>query len=163
MANEGNGSPAAFSAGQAIALLEQIETLIPGFEQADPKVWRKIARKGGYPAEYVEAATNVVRASEVVQQATHFDAEAVRGNMSLSVAIRELITRTESLLAGLRFTDAKVRASAVDACDLVYAVAPAVARSDKSLRPHIDAMHHTSRRRGGKKKDQLPPEAPPQT
>ena len=71
--------------------------------------------------------------------------------------IQALINEAMNFADGLRFTDAKLRASLVDACDQVYALAPAVARTDKSLTPHIDAMRHASRRKGGRKKAVTPP------
>ena len=163
MANGQNGSspgPSAFTAVPAIAQLEQIAASVPGFQPADAKVWKKIARKGGYPNEYIEAAADIVQASQEIGRAAQFDGPAARVSVTLSNEIRALIKEGESFLEGLRFTDAQLRASLVDGCDRVYALAPGVARLDKSLTPHIEAMHHASRRRGGKKKVATPAPAP---
>ena len=156
MSNEDTSSTQTFNAAPAIALVRQIETAVPGFENADRKVWMAIRRKGGYPNEYVDAAADMVEASPEIQSATHFDAAGARNAIALSTQFRALIKEVEGLLDGLRFTDAKLRASLVDGCDQVNALAPGVARRDKSIEPHIGALRHASRRKGGRKKESTP-------
>ena len=150
-----------FTAAGAIALLEHIESTIPGFEDADRKMWPSIRRKGGYPNEYAEAAADIVEASPELAAATHFDTAGARNTIALSTQLRTLIKKAESFLDGVRFTDAKLRASLVDGCDQVNALAPGLARRDKALEPHIGALRHASRRRGGKKKAAAPNGTPP--
>ncbi len=166
-------SPAAspttpFDPTALIAQLDQLIALVPGFEPPDPKLWRNIARKSGFPNEYIEAAANIVDASAEMLGATHFDSAAARHGVNLSNGLQTLINEAENFTEGLRFTDAKLRASLVSASDQVYALAPGVARADKSLTPHIDAMRHASRRKGGRKKAATPapakaPTTPPAT
>ncbi len=91
--------------------------------------------------------------------AAHIDSAVLRNGVSLSDGIQALINEALNFADGLRFTDAKLRASLVDTCDQVYALAPGVARTNKSLTPHIDAMRHASRRKGGRKKPGTPPVA----
>ena len=145
-------SPQTFNIETAIARLHEIGSSVPGFEAADSKVWRQIVRKGSHPNEYINAAADLVDASKELGQAAHFDAPAARAGVQLSNDIRALITEAEIFLEGLRFTDAKLRASLVDGCNRAYVLAPGVARSDPSLEPHIHAMRHASRRKGGRKK-----------
>jgi hypothetical protein len=161
MANGNTSSTTVFTAASAIALLEQIEGSVPGFTLADRKVWMQIRRKVGYPDNYVQTAANMVDASPELQAATHFDAAAARAAITLSNEIRALIQKGESFLDGLRFTDAKLRASLVDGCDQVNALAPGLARKDKALDPHIDALRHASRRKGGRKKAAATPAPAP--
>jgi hypothetical protein len=162
--NGSNSSPPAFSAVTAIAQLDQIRASVPNFRPADPKIRRSITRKAAFPNEYIEAAADIMQASEDIGRAAQFDAATARSGLALSGEIRALIKEAETFLDGLRFTDAELRASLVDGCDRVYALAPGVARVDRSLTPHIEAMHHASRRKGGKKKASgtpTPAPAPP--
>ena len=145
-----------FDAPAAIEQLQQIIALVPGFEPPDSKVWLSIRRKSGFPNEYIESAATLVDASPEVLGLSRFDATTLRAGVSLSNGIRAVINEALNLAAGLRFTDAKLRASLADACDQIYAVAPAVARTDKSLTPHIEAMRRASRRKGGRKKAATP-------
>jgi hypothetical protein len=151
---------AAFDAAAAIGQLEQIITSVPGFEPPDRKFWRTINRKSGYPNEYIEATADIVDASEELREAAHFSTPAARSGVKLSNDLQALIKEAENFTEGLRFTDAKLRASLADACDQVYVLAPGVARTDRSLAPHIAAMRHTSRRKGGRKKAATPSPAP---
>ena len=141
-----------FDVEAAIARLREVAATVPGFEPADSKVWRQIVRKGSHPNAYIDAAADLVDASKEIGQAAHFDARAARAGVQISNDIRALITEAEILVEGLKFTDAKLRASLVDGCNRAYALAPGFARSDPSLEPHIRAMRHTSRRKGGRKK-----------
>jgi hypothetical protein len=141
-----------FDAAAAIEQLRQIIAEVPGFELPDSKVWLSIRRKSGYPNEYFVSAANLVDASPEIVGVARLDGTALRAGVSLSNGIRALINEALNLATGLRFTDAKLRASLADASDQIYAVAPAVARTDKSLTPHIEAMRHASRRKGGHKK-----------
>ncbi len=152
MSNDPTSSPSGFIAAPAITLIEQIEASVPGFQLADRRVWISIRRKGAYPNEYVDAAADMVEASPELLAATHFNSVGARTAVTLSTEIRALIKKGESFLDGLRFTDAKLRASLVDGCDQVNALAPGLARKDKALDPHIDALRHASRRKGGRKK-----------
>ena len=160
MSNGDTSSTSTFNAASAIALIQQIEASVPGFENADRKVWIAIRRKGGYPNEYADAAADIVEASPELQSATHFDVVVARGTIATSTQIRTLIKEVEGFLDGLRFTDARLRASLVDGCDQVNALAPGVARKDKSLEPHIGALRHASRRKGGRKKEPAPAPVP---
>jgi hypothetical protein len=146
-----------FDAAAAIAQLHQLISLIPGFEPPDKKVWQKIGRKGAFPNEYVESAANIVDASPQVSSAVSVDATTLRNGVALSNGIQALINEALNFADGLRFTDAKLRATLVDACDQVYALSPGVARTNRSLTPHIEAMRHASRRKGGRKKAVTPP------
>ena len=161
MPNGNTSSPAVFTAAAAITLIEQVEASVPGFELADQKLWMSLRRKVGYPDDYVQTAASMVDASPELQAATHFDAAGARAAIAVSNEIRALIQKAESFLKGLRFTDAKLRASLVDGCDQVNALAPGLARKDKGLDPHIDALRHASRRRGGRKKTAATPAPTP--
>ena len=141
-----------FDVALAIARLEEVSQMVPGFEPADSKIWRKIVRKGSHPNEYIEAAADLIDASKELRLASHFDAAEARAGVQLSIDIRQLITEAEVLLNGLRYTDAKLRASLVDGCNRVYVLAPGVARSDHGIEPHIETMRLKSRRSGGRKK-----------
>lgn len=145
-----------FDAAAAIEQLRQVTAQVPGFEPPDSKVWLSIRRKSGYPDEYFVSAANLVDASPEIVGVARLDGTALRAGVSLSNGIRALINEALNLAAGLRFTDAKLRASLADASDQIYAVAPAVARTDKSLTPHIEAMRRASRRKGGRKKAAAP-------
>lgn len=144
--------PDTFEVDTAIAHLEAIARSVPGFEPADSKIWREIVRKGSHPDEYIHAAADLIDASEELRHASHFEASTARDGVQLSLKIRQLITQAEVLLSGLRFTDAKLRASLVDGCNRAYVLAPGVARSDPGLEPYIEAMRIKSRRSGGRKK-----------
>jgi hypothetical protein len=146
-----------FDVATAIAQLHQVIALVPGFEPPDKKVWQKIGRKGAFPNEYMESAANIVDASPEVAGAVHIDPAVLRNGVSLSNGIQALINEALNFAEGLRFTDAKLRASLVDVCDQVYGLSPMVARTDRSLTPHIEAMRHASRRKGGRKKAVTPP------
>ena len=148
--------PTTFTAAPLIEQLRQITTQVPGFQPADPKVWKTISRKSGYPNEYVESVANMVDASPAVLGGTSFDTAGARNNVKLSNELQALINEAQTLWDGLRFTNATLRASLVDACDQIYALAPGVERTDKSLTPHLEATRHASRRRGGKRKDAAP-------
>jgi hypothetical protein len=161
-----NGSPSSsavpspippFDVATAIAQLHAVIALVPGFEPPDKKVWQKIGRKGAFPNEYMESAANIVDASPEVASATHIDPAVLRNGVRLSNGIQALINEALNFADGLRFTDAKLRSSLVAACDQVYALSPGVARMDRSLTPHIEAMRHASRRKGGRKKAVTPP------
>ena len=161
-----NGSPSSsavpspippFDVATAIAQLHAVIALVPGFEPPDKKVWQKIGRKGAFPNEYMESAANIVDASPEVAGAVHIDPATLRNGVSLSNGIQALINEALNFADGLRFTDAKLRASLVDVCDQVYGLSPMVARTDRSLTPHIEAMRHASRRKGGRKKAVTPP------
>src|SRR5258708_37148070 len=141
-----------FDAAAAIEQLHQIIALVPGFEPPDSKVWLGVRRKSGFPDAYIESAATIVDASPEIRSTTHFDAATLRSSVNLSNGIRALINEALNFATGLRFTDAKLRASLADACDQVYAIAPAVAPTDKSLTPHIEAMRPGSRPNGGPKK-----------
>jgi hypothetical protein len=136
----------------AIAQLRQIMESVPGFEPPDPTIWRANQRKSSFPDEYIESAANLVDASPEIFEAMHRNSTTLRNGVTSSNGIRAVINEALNLFAGLRFTDVMLRASLVDACDQIYAMAPAVARRDKSLTPHIEAMRHASRRKGGRPK-----------
>jgi hypothetical protein len=146
-----SASPA-FDPIAAVAQLRQIMESVPGFEPPDPRIWRANQRKSSFPDEYIESAANLVDASPGIFQAVHRDPTTLRNGVTLSNGIRAVINEALNLFDGLRFTDVKLRASLVDACDQIYAMAPGVARRDKSLTPHIEAMRHASRRKGGRPK-----------
>ncbi len=146
-----SASPA-FDPIAAIAQLRQIMESVPGFEPPDPTIWRANQRKSSFPDEYIESAANLVDASPEIFRATNRDSTSLRNSVTLSNGIRAVINEALNLFDGLRFTDVRLRASLVDACDQIYAMAPGVARKDKSLMPHIEAMRHASRRKGGRPK-----------
>jgi hypothetical protein len=150
--SDGTTAMPSFDAAVAIEKLRQIIAQVPGFEPADSKVWLSIRRKSGFPDEYFESAANVVDASPDMVGVARLDGTALRSGVNLSNSIRALVNEALTLAAGLRFTDAKLRASLADASDQIYAIAPAMARTDKSLTPHIEAMRRASRRKGGRKK-----------
>ncbi len=85
--------------------------LVPQFEPPDSKVWRTITRKSAYPNEYIESAANILDASPEILGATHFDAATARNGVNLSDGLQALINEAENLTRGLRFTDARLRAS----------------------------------------------------
>lgn len=149
-APEGPGT--VFDPIAAIAQLRQLAESVPGFEPPDPKVWRANQRKSSFPDEYIESAANLVDASPEILRATHHQSTTLRNGVTLSNAIRAVINEALNFADGMRFADVKLRASLVDACDQIYALAPGVARKDKSLTPHVEAMRRASRRKGGRPK-----------
>lgn len=149
--------PKTFNVEDAVARLREIAASVPGYESADSKVWKRIVRKGSHPNQYIEAGADLVDASPELAVAAHFESATARDGVQLSNDIRMLISEAQSFLNGLRFTDAKLRATLVDGCDRAYALAPGVARSDPSLVIHIQAMRHASRRSGGPKKQATEP------
>jgi hypothetical protein len=148
------------AARQQIALLIQS---IPEFASPGRKPEKGIFRKGAFPNEYIETICAAVDKSTDLQAVTHFDVVRARAVLTRTTDLNGLLADAQVLEQGLRYTIARMRSEIVDACDLVYATAQGVVRADKSLSPHLGAIKHASRRKGGNKKPAVPADPAPKT
>jgi len=135
-------------AGQLIALLDQFEGLVPGFQPHDVADVRRVSTAARFAHELISPTITAVSSFEPAADRKMFDVERGKAALLYRDALRPVAQRLSALLDGVEFTiNSQLAESGTEALE-TYAWAKAFARGPKraGLRPYLDEMRRVVRR-----------------
>src|SRR5258708_28726953 len=94
-------------ATQAMALIDQIEALVPGFQPHDTSDARRVANVARFAKDLIPQVITTMTALPAVGAVNIFDVEEGKGALAFDVSMQPLAQRLASLLDGVTFTVAK--------------------------------------------------------
>jgi hypothetical protein len=140
----GTGSIQAVAA-QAMALLDQIEGLIPGFVHFDTKDAKRVAAGARFSRDLIPEVITTVTTLPPIGGVNTFDVEGGKAALAFDEALRPVVRRLSSLLDSVEFTiDSTLARSAGQALS-TYAWAQKHAKGPDgvALRPYLEEMSRT--------------------
>jgi hypothetical protein len=130
---------------QIMAMLDQIETLVPGFVHHDTKEIHRVANVARFAKTLIPQVITSVSALPPVGGVNTFDVDRGKAALAFDTDWQPVAQRLSALLDGVQFTiDSRLAASADQALS-TYAWAKKHARGAEgvALRPYLDAMKLT--------------------
>ncbi|HXH91323.1 MAG TPA: hypothetical protein VNN25_07060 [Thermoanaerobaculia bacterium] len=152
-------------AARMIALIEELESLIPGFRPHDAAEIRRVATAARFGRELIPAMISAVTSFPPFAERGVFDAERAKCMLQSDSALRPVAHRLAALLEGFEFTlESNVADTSTEALQ-GYAYAKHFARSPAGagLRPYLAIMRSAVRKSINLRKDATPKPAPPTT
>ena len=152
-------------AARMIALIEELESLIPGFRPHDAAEVRRVATAARFGRELIPAMISAVTSFAPFAERGVFDAERAKGMLHSDSALRPVAHRLAALLEGFEFTlESNVADTSTEALQ-GYAYAKHFARSPAGagLRPYMAIMQRAVRKSINLRKDPVLKPAPPTT
>jgi hypothetical protein len=153
-------------AGQLIALLDQFEGLVPGFQPHDVDDVRRVTTAARFAHELIPPTITAVSSFAPASDRKMFDVERGKAALLYRDALRPVAQRLSALLDGVEFTiNSQLAESGTEALE-TYAWAKAFAKGPKGagLRPYLDEMRRVVRRAINHRKPAVatpPPSTPP--
>ncbi|HEV7486154.1 MAG TPA: hypothetical protein VGQ65_10765 [Thermoanaerobaculia bacterium] len=132
-------------ASQAMALLDQVEGLIPGFLHFDTNDAKRVAAGARFSRDLIPEVITTVNTLPPIGGVNTFDVEGGKAALAFDEALRPVVRRLSSLLDGVEFTiDSTLARSAGQALS-TYAWAQKHAKGPEgvALRPYLDQMKRT--------------------
>jgi hypothetical protein len=132
-------------AAQAMALLDQVEALIPGFRHFDTNDARRVAAGARFAKDLIPEVITTVTTLPPIGGINTFDVEGGKAALALDEALRPVVRRLSSLLDGVEFTIDNALAKSGGQALSTYAWAQKHAKGPEgvSLRPYLDGMTRT--------------------
>lgn len=157
-----DGSPEALAA-KLIALLDQFESLVPGFQPHEASDIRRVAAAARFGNDLIQPMITAVTSFGPAAERKVFDVD--RGKMTVQAedALRPVAHRLSALLDGFAFTlDNNLAVSGTEALH-AYAWAKHFAKSPEGagLRPYLAIMQRAVRKTINLRKPPTPKPAPP--
>lgn len=152
-------------ATQVIGLLDQIETLIPGFQHHDTNDAKRVAAAARFAPDLVPQVITTVTALPPVGGVNTFDVEGGKAALAFNETLQPVVQRLSSLLDGVQFTvDSQLARAATQALS-TYAWAKKHAKGPDgvALRPYLDGMTRTIKKVLNRRKPSASTTAPPST
>jgi hypothetical protein len=147
-------------AGKLIALLDQFESLVPGFQPHDVNDVHRVATAARFAHELIQPTITAVSSFAPASERKMFDIERGRAALQYRDSLRPVAQRLSVLLDGVEFTiNAHLAESGTEALQ-AYAWAKTYAKGPKGagLRPYLDEMRRVVRKAMNHRK---PPVSPP--
>jgi hypothetical protein len=154
-------SPTAAVAAQLIGLLEQFESLVPGFQPHDAAEVHRVATAARFANELIQPTITAVSSFAPASERKMFDIERGTAALQYRDALRPVAQRLSALLDGVEFTiDSQLAEAGAEALQTyAWAKAYAKGRTGAGLRPYLDEMRRVVRKAINRRKP--PASAPP--
>jgi hypothetical protein len=146
-------------AAQLIGLLDQFETLVPGFQPHDAAEVHRVATAARFANELIQPTITAVSSFAPASERKLFDVERGKAALQYRDALRPVAQRLSALLDGVEFTiDSQLADAGAEALQ-AYAWAKAYARgrSGAGLRPYLDEMRRVVKKAMNRRKPEPPP------
>jgi len=149
-------------ASQLIGLLDQFESLVPGFQPHDAAEVYRVATAARFAHELIQPTITAVSSFAPASERKMFDIERGKAALQYRDALRPVAQRLSALLDGVEFTiDSQLAESGAEALQAyAWAKAYAKGRNGAGLRPYLDEMRRVVRKAINRRKP--PASAPPQ-
>ena len=133
---------------QAMALVDQIEALVPGFVPHNKSDIRRVASVARFAKDLIPQVITTVTALPAFGGVNIFDVEEGKAALAFDVAMQPLAQRLASLLDGVTFTVESRLAKSTGQGLAMFAWAKKHARSPEGVasRPYVDEMSRTVKR-----------------
>jgi len=148
-----------------LALIDQLESLVEGFQPHDIAEIRRVATAARFGKDLIPAMISAVTAYAPVAEKNIFDAGRGKATLESDAAFRPVTHRLSALLDGLEFTlDSSLAEVGTEALQ-AYAWAKQYAKSPQGvgLRPYLAHMQSAVRKSINLRKAATPKPAPPTT
>ncbi len=155
-----NEPPTDAVAAQLIGLLDQFETLVPGFQPHDAAEVHRVATAARFANELIQPTITAVSSFAPASERKLFDIERGKAALQYRDALRPVAQRLSALLDGVEFTiDSQLADAGAEALQAyAWAKAYAKGRSGAGLRPYLDEMRRVVKKAMNRRK---PPVEPP--
>jgi hypothetical protein len=157
--------PAPDVATQVMALIDQIEVLVPGFLPHDTNDAKRVANVARFAKDLIPQVITTVTALPPVGGVNTFDVDEGKAALAFDVTMQPVAQRLASLLDGVTFTVNNRLAKSAGQALSTYAWAKKHARGPEgvALRPYLDQMSRTMKRTLNRRKPSASTQAPPST
>lgn len=147
-------------AAQLIGLLDQFETLVPGFQPHDAAEVHRVATAARFANELIQPTITAVSSFAPASERKLFDVERGKAALQYRDALRPVAQRLSALLDGVEFTiDSHLADSGAEALQAyAWAKAYAKGRSGAGLRPYLEEMRRVVKKAMNRRR---PPVVPP--
>jgi len=141
-------SPTAVVAAQLIGLLDQFESLVPGFQPHDAAEVHRVATAARFANELIQPTITAVSSFAPASERKMFDIERGKAALQYRDALRPVAQRLSALLDGVEFTiDSQLAESGAEALQAyAWAKSYAKGRTGAGLRPYLDEMRRVVRK-----------------
>jgi hypothetical protein len=155
--------PSAAVASQLIGLLDQFESLVPGFQPHDAAEVRRVSTAARFAHELIQPTITAVSSFAPASDRKMFDIERGKAALQYRDALRPVAQRLSALLDGVEFTiDSQLAEAGAEALQAyAWAKSYAKGRNGAGLRPYLDEMRRVVRKAINRRKP--PASAPPPT
>src|SRR5258708_33895504 len=135
-------------ATQVMALIDQIEALVPGFTPHDTNDARRVANVARFAKDLIPQVITTVTALPAVGNVNIFDVEKGKAAPAFDVSMQPVAQRLASLLDGVTFTVGKRLATSTGQGLAAFAWIKKHARGPEgvSARPYVDERSRTMKR-----------------
>jgi hypothetical protein len=150
-------------AAQLIGLLDQFETLVPGFLPHDTTEVHRVATAARFANELIQPTITAVSSFASVAERKLFDVDRGKAALQYRDALRPVAQRLSALLDGVEFTiDSQLAEAGAEALQAyAWAKAYAKGRNGAGLRPYLDEMRRVVKKAMNRRKPaETPPAAP---
>jgi hypothetical protein len=147
-------------AAQLIGLLDQFESLVPGFQPHDAVEVHRVATAARFANELIQPTITAVSSFAPASERKMFDIERGKAALQYRDSLRPVAQRLAALLDGVEFTiDSRLAESGAEALQAyAWAKSYAKGRTGAGLRPYLDEMRRVVRKAINRRK---PPAAAP--
>ncbi len=152
-------------AARMVALIEELESLIPDFQPHDAAEIRRVATAARFGRELIPAMISAVTSFAPLAERGVFDAERAKRMLQSENALRPVAHRLSALLDGFEFTlDSSLAGTSTEALQ-GYAFVKHYAKSPAGagVRPYLAIMQKAVRKSINLRKGAAPKPAPPTT
>jgi hypothetical protein len=158
-------APPSDIASQLIGLLDQFESLVPGFQPHDAAEVHRVATAARFAHELIQPTITAVSSFAPASDRKMFDIERGKAVLQYRDALRPVAQRLSALLDGVEFTiDSQLAESGAEALQAyAWAKAYAKGRNGAGLRPYLDEMRRVVRKAINRRKPAASPPPPTQT
>jgi len=135
-------------AAQLIGLLDQFESLVPGFQPHDRAEVHRVATAARFANELIQPTITAVSSFAPASERKMFDIERGKAALQYRDALRPVAQRLSALLDGVEFTiDSQLAEAGAEALQAyAWAKSYAKGRTGAGLRPYLDEMRRVVRK-----------------
>jgi hypothetical protein len=154
-----NDPPTDAVAAQLIGLLDQFETLVPGFQPHDAAEVHRVATAARFANELIQPTITAVSSFAPASERKLFDVERGKAALQYRDALRPVAQRLSALLDGVEFTiDSQLADAGAEALQAyAWAKAYAKGRTGAGLRPYLDEMRRVVKKAMNRRKPAVEP------
>jgi hypothetical protein len=140
--------PSVAVASQLIGLLDQFESLVPGFQPHDAAEVYRVSTAARFAHELIQPTITAVSSFAPASDRKMFDIERGKAALQYRDALRPVAQRLSALLDGVEFTiDSQLAESGAEALQAyAWAKTYAKGRNGAGLRPYLDEMRRVVRK-----------------
>jgi hypothetical protein len=146
-------------AAQLIGLLDQFESLVPGFQPHDAAEVHRVATAARFANELIQPTITALSSFAPASDRKMFDIERGKAALQYRDALRPVAQRLSALLDGVEFTiDSQLAESGAEALQAyAWAKSYAKGRTGAGLRPYLDEMRRVVRKAINRRKPSATP------